>query len=316
MFLRSRSVNLFQTIHILFINPVLLFGLIFLSVGIIILSIFISGIVSFTRFQVGLMNSEAVPVSATVLDVISTNTKINNKRVYKFPIKYEVQGEEYEDKLMDHMNYYEKGEKIEIQVLQSDPEIYVKSLNVFESFDFSFLFLILFPMIGIAVIVFNIIQKSKLIWLYKFGQLGKGTLIESKPANVTVNGSPLMKMVFEVSPNFGPKEKINITGTIPKTYNYEEIKDKIENQLSVDVEMKEIKINSFGQELIKPVNQDFDILFKDGRGIILDDRQPYKIEGDFLVLNKGHMGYGSIIFGVIFVLFIIFFIVGLILQET
>ena len=201
-----RYLNLFTKATVLFGGLIQQMGWAFFGFGMIFFWVFV-------------MNSEAKYLLAfdgkwedsqgTVVSVNSTNSEVNDQRIFAYQFKYFADGKELESTSYDYYRpEIQAGNSVRIQYKSGNPKrarIEGMSSSTFPIF---VIFVIIFPLIGLGMILGGFISNIKSLKLLIHGQFTKGKMVGKQITGSRVNNNPVYKYTFEFEVG-GMKHQIN-----------------------------------------------------------------------------------------------------------
>jgi hypothetical protein len=192
--LPPRHLGLFTKIVILFGGFLQQFGWIFFTMGSLFAWIFIPLSDVMLWFEGNKNWEETV---GQVMSAEPTNSSVNETTVYQYLHSFELEGERFSGKSFTVGRQYNDGEEVTIRYNADDPnESYIGSSRraIFPAW---VLFVLLFPLIGLAFIITSILQNIKVLKLLEIGEFKRGKLISKEATNARINKQTVFKYTFE-----------------------------------------------------------------------------------------------------------------------
>jgi hypothetical protein len=130
-----------------------------------------------------------------------TNSSVNDRMVYSYLYSFELDGQRYTGKSYGYGGNYSNGEEVTIRYNARNPsEGYIKGSKR-AIFPAAVLFVLIFPMVGLAFIVSSVHSNWKAMRLLEIGEYIRAKLVnrESTNGSVTINNQtyPIYKYSFE-----------------------------------------------------------------------------------------------------------------------
>lgn len=200
--LPPRHLDLFTKIIILFGGFLQQFGWIFFTLGSLFAWIFIPLSDVMLWFEGKKDWKETV---GQVMSAEPTNSSVNETTVYQYLHSFELENERFTGKSFTVGRQYNDGEEVTIRYNENDPsESYISSSRraIFPAW---VLFVLLFPLIGLAFIITSILKNIKVLKLLEIGAFTRGKLISKKATNTSINKQTVFKYTFEFE--FGGKKQ-------------------------------------------------------------------------------------------------------------
>ena len=148
-----------------------------------------------------------------VLKVEDTSATVNDTPVFvnTYSFRVEKLEAEYRGVAYSTGRQFESGDSVTVEYLASNPSISRIAgtrRNYFDPWLLCFLFL--FPLIGLAIIVFGVRNGLKMMQLLAGGRVGLGVLKSKEPTRVRVNNQPIYKLVFDLTTDAGYSQEVEI----------------------------------------------------------------------------------------------------------
>ncbi len=196
--LPPRNIGLFTKATVLFGGFMQQFGWIFFCMGSLFSWIFIPMSDVKYWFEFG---KEWKEVPGKVVSAEATNSAVNDESVYQYLHSFEVEGQRYRGKSFSVGQDFQGGQQVSIQYdakNPSDSHVAGSRRSVFPAF---VLFVLIFPLVGLAFIVPAIRQNLRAIKLLEIGEFARGKMAtkESTSSSVKINNTtyPVYKYGFE-----------------------------------------------------------------------------------------------------------------------
>lgn len=192
---RPRPLSLGLRARVLFGSPIQPFGWIFGTVGMIFV------------WALGLPHSVAlwvvhprdlVPVTATVVESHPTNMSINKVPVFKHTVAWTIEGQEHRG--VAFTTGSGPGQNVPLRAQASRTQQYVEVEGMRTTMvDTFILFVLLFPGIGLSIVITSVTRNARALTLLKNGRPAKGKFLRVEPTNMRVNKQPVMRYWFSYS---------------------------------------------------------------------------------------------------------------------
>lgn len=193
-----RRVGLFTKFVILFGGFMQQFGWIFFTMGSAFAWIFIP--LSDVRYWF-VSEKNWVETGGDIIAIESTNTSVNESPVYKIVYGFDLEGKIRAGNGYSHGQTYQVGQEVRIKYHPDAPEksyIIGAKRAVFPAF---VLFVLIFPVVGLAVLIPSLLQNLKAVRLLETGVFTRGKMAEQIATNstITINNTvyPIYKYSFE-----------------------------------------------------------------------------------------------------------------------
>ncbi len=196
--LPPRQINLFTKATVLFDGFMQQFGWVFFCMGSLFAWIFISASEVKYWFE---PSKDWQETPGKVVSAEPTNSAVNDQVVYRYLHSFELDGQRFTGKSFTAGQQYNGGEAVTIRYDAKNPgDSYMLGTDraVFPAF---VLFVLLFPLIGGAFIIYAIRQNLKTIKLLEIGEFTRGRLVSKVATNVKINDSPVFKYEFGFEAN-------------------------------------------------------------------------------------------------------------------
>lgn len=203
-----------------------MFGSVFFFVGLFMAAIFVPT----ADFASLSFHGNEPTASAIVTNVQSTNSSENKKTIYEYQFHFrtadgkEISGTSY----LPGSPELQPGDTAVAEYLLTDPHtnrIRGMNSNMFGLFT---LFVLIFPFIGILMLLFGMVRARKNIYLLRNGILTYGTVTRKEATNTKINNSRVYKIFFRFKANGTEYE------TYVRTHNTGQVLDEKEEALVYD----------------------------------------------------------------------------------
>ncbi|MEZ4825931.1 MAG: DUF3592 domain-containing protein [Bacteroidia bacterium] len=163
-------------------------------------------------FWIFFMNSEVVYMLAygdwesapgEILRVEETNASENNTSVYESIYKYNVSGVNYEGTAYTTGRDFYNGQQVDIEYNPDNPSESRMGGSRRGMFGWEVMLVMLFPLVGLAFILFSFRRNMKSVDLLMNGRFAQGTLLKQEPTNVTINKQTVYKYTFRFEAHDG-----------------------------------------------------------------------------------------------------------------
>lgn len=121
------------------------------------------------------------------------------------------------------------GQKVQIEFPAGQPDrSRIQGMRT-KPFSAAVLFVLIFPVVGLALALPGLWAGRKNLALLKYGSLARGRLIAKTPTNTKVNKLPVYRLTFEYTDQFGQQHQVET-----KTHRPEKLEDDAEERLLYD----------------------------------------------------------------------------------
>jgi hypothetical protein len=196
--LPPRSIGLFTKATILFGGFLQQFGWIFFVMGSLFSWIFIPASTVRFWFEFG---KDWKETPGKIISAEPTNSAVNDVTVYRYLHSFEVNGVRFTGKSFTTGQQYQGGEEVNIRYDANNPgdsHVAGSDRAVFPAF---VLFVLLFPLVGLAFIVTSVRNNWKAVKLLEIGEFTRGKMVskEATGSEVKINNNryPIFKYSFE-----------------------------------------------------------------------------------------------------------------------
>ncbi len=189
-----RHLNLFTKATVLFGGFLQQFGWLFFIFGSFFCWIFIPLTMVDFWPETGVERQE---IKGEIVSVEITSATINNSAVYSCLYTFEVNGERYTGKGFAPGQKYQSGDEIAILYNTADPgDSRAPGLerSLFPPWS---LLVLIFPLTGLAFIIYSLKNNWKAVKLLQNGTFTRGKLVNKEMTNTKINNLPVYKFEFE-----------------------------------------------------------------------------------------------------------------------
>ncbi|MCB0853316.1 MAG: DUF3592 domain-containing protein [Bacteroidetes bacterium] len=181
-------------------------------------------------FWVFFMNSEAIhwfsfqswePTQGKIIRSEYTNASENDVEVMKYIYEYEAAGKTYTGRGYTTGYRFSEGQVIDIEVAADNPEDSRIQGARKEMFGWGTIFVVIFPLVGLAFILFGFRSNMKSLDLLTNGKFARGKLKSKEPTNTRINEQTVYKYTFEFEADNGRTYE-----AIGKTHIYSLLEDE------------------------------------------------------------------------------------------
>ena len=229
-FASTRSIPIGIQLKIWIGNFVTIIGLGFLIMGLPFSFVFIS----FSSFFAPSFSENDPTCKATITEVISTNSSINKTRVYEYKYEYQADGgRNYSGFGFSTGRSFDKGNEITVHYKADKPEL--SEANDLRTSEFGggpTLFVLIFPLVGLIMLVFSTTKAIKQINILKIGELTDGKFLFKHPTNTKINNQTVYELTFEFTASDGQVYK-----AVARTYQVYRLEDEKLEKLVYDPDM-------------------------------------------------------------------------------
>jgi hypothetical protein len=214
----SNSIPIFMKITVLFFNILSFIGLAFTISGISFLVLFttLSGESSVN------VPSDSPVIQGKIESVEATNSYINDIQVYKFYYSYDApDGNKYSGFSYGRSRNEQVGDMVSISYnseVPSESQILGMENDSFPKF--IYLFLLIFPIVGIALLYFGLKKGIRNVKIIQYGKVSSGSFNRKEPTNASVNKQNVYKFYFDFKADDG--NSYTATGETHLTYLLED----------------------------------------------------------------------------------------------
>lgn len=189
---------------LIYLKPITIFGVIFTVFGLVFCFVFLK---DFDINEIVKMNGELKETKGVITNIYETNLSVNERLILEYEYNYEVNNEKYIWKSYKYETQTQIGDSISVQYNIDAPEYSViKNYNYFKG-GFGLLFVLIFPVVGIAIIIFPFLKGKKHLAIIKNGILTYGTFSHQEATMVQVNDQRVYALFFKYEDKYN-KEHI------------------------------------------------------------------------------------------------------------
>lgn len=204
-----------------------LMGAIFFSFGMLFVWVFGAALHPLDEWRLSRSYAEA---PAVIEEVKGTNANVNRTPVYEYRFQFQPgDGEPVNGTCYTTGQTWNNGDRVIAHYLPENPE--VSRLEGSRRSMFSpwiLLFLLIFPIVGLALFIPSVVSGAKKIILLRSGEITGATSISSSITNTRINNVPVLKYSYEFRDRMGvvytgssnalPTEKIGDEAAEPILY--------------------------------------------------------------------------------------------------
>lgn len=211
-----RKVDLLTMLRVLFGGIFFLFGFSLLVFGLFFVIIF-GSFVSFSDLR--FTNSNPT-VRGKIINIERTSATNAKKPIYKYSYTYEVNGKKYQG--VSYAVGEQDNDIVLVQYLPDEPNVSrIKGMKNSEMPLVVLFFLLIFPVIGLLLLILALKKNVIYLRLLRFGKLTFGVLSDIERTNFTVNERPVYRAYFK----FFTSEKVEGVAT-GETHLIEKLSDE------------------------------------------------------------------------------------------
>lgn len=177
-------------------------GMFFFSFGMIFVWVFGAGIHPLKEWQ---LSRSFAAVPAMIEDVSVTNASENEVNVYEYRFSYTPDdGIPREGRCYTTGRKWNEDDRVTAHFVPSNPEVACLEGARLSTFSpWVLLFILVFPVVGLAIFIPTLISGWKKIKLLRFGEITGVESLSSTPTNTTVNDIPVMKYSYTFRDQMG-----------------------------------------------------------------------------------------------------------------
>ncbi|OQX98817.1 MAG: hypothetical protein B6I20_10625 [Bacteroidetes bacterium 4572_117] len=181
-------------------------------------------------FSPGFSDTDPI-IEGKIIEVNRTGASINDQSVYEYVFAYNPpDGGNYEGVGYSTGCIYEVDAQVEIIYKRNQQEISkAKNLRTSSFPIWISFFVLIFPLVGAAMLYFSTKKAINAIYVLKIGEIAYGKFLNKEPTNTTVNKRRVYKYTFE----FTAKDN-KVYQAIAKTHLYERLEDEDVEKLVYD----------------------------------------------------------------------------------
>ena len=195
MYTKIRHIPFPLQVKIIFGDVLAFIGWIFLTIGILFSSIFLS----MSDFSDWRFKKDSPKTQAVITQIEYSNASENKRPILEYHYEFtDLQGVKQSGVSYGFEGKYDIGDEATAIFLEKKPS-YSRIENLRkEPFGQFTLFVLIFPLIGALFLFFSIPKALKKIRVLREGVLGEGNYLRMEPTNTTINGRTLMRLFFEL----------------------------------------------------------------------------------------------------------------------
>ncbi len=220
-----RSISFFLKMNIVFGNVYALLGIIFFLMGSVFALIF--GVNSDLDFSHS-FEKDPANTKAMIVAVSGTGSEVNERPVLKYTFKFIANNKEYiSDSYSNEPQSLFEKDSVLIEYNSTDPSVSrIKNMIKAPFPAWVFFITLIFPSIGVWLLIYTLYRGKKNISLVRNGYLTTGKVIDKIPTNTRINNRVVYEMVFEYTSTDGILRKASTKTHIPERVQDEE-KEKL-----------------------------------------------------------------------------------------
>lgn len=168
-------------------------------------------------------------IDALVIESFDTGASANNVSIYGTRYAYESGGRRFEGTSYASGQQMNAGDTVRVEHAAADPSMSRIQGMRSAMFGPAVLIVLVFPGIGVLLIVFSLRGRLRELQLLRTGQVAFGRLVGKSPTNVTINKQPVYELQFEFKAQDGRTGKASARSHTPA-----ELEDEAEEALLYD----------------------------------------------------------------------------------
>ncbi|GAB4126755.1 MAG: hypothetical protein OHK0045_06330 [Raineya sp.] len=195
MYTKIRQIPFALQIKIIFDDVISLIGWIFLTIGVLFSSIFLS----MSDFSEWRFKKDSPKTQAVITQIEYSNASENKRAIFEYHYEFnDLQGIKQKGISYGFQGIYNIGDEATVIFLEKNPS-YSRIENLRKSpFGQFTLFVLIFPLVGGLIIFFRIPQAINKIRVLREGVLGEGNYVRMEATNIRINRQTVMKLFFEL----------------------------------------------------------------------------------------------------------------------
>lgn len=232
---QARNIPWSTRLTVLFGNGLQIFGWLFFAFGMVFAFIFVGAadLASTFKFRGSLGKAEEVIVSSGQSGYSEGSSHGRSSRrgapIYRHDYTFQSDGVIHLGASYSKGGELPVGQNVRIEFPQGQPEISrIKGMRT-APFGPAVLFVLIFPLVGLAMALPGCFGGWKNYVLLRRGELARGRLIEKKRTNTQVNKRYVYKLTFQYTDQFGQAHQVPT-----KTHCPEKLEDDAEERLLYD----------------------------------------------------------------------------------
>lgn len=208
-----RSVSLNLKIKMLFGGSANFFAWAFISFGLVFCLAFD---IAETVRELRMFSGEIMTVEGISTGYSGTNITINDETVLELRFSFKgIDNKEYQGRSFATGSYIEEGTPVPVEFNADYPKYSRIEGTRYSVMGAWGLLILLFPLIGLTVLIFSVKSGFSKINILKNGIYAKGNLIKSYETGTEINECPVYKMIFEYRDENGQTHKTSVKTTNP-----------------------------------------------------------------------------------------------------
>lgn len=222
----GKQISFFTKFRIIFGGALGIIGIFFTILGLIVSSVFIS-LISFDDIKLLMGNAKT---EGKLISVEGTNSIENDKPVFEYKYSFAVKNKEYKNSSYKTGRVTFAYKRVSVEYKENNPKI--SRIEGMKSGQFPILFVLIpliFPIVGILMLLFAFKKGLKHIKLVRFGKVAYGTFSHMENANEKINNQTVYKMFFNFTVDGKPYTAVG------KTHKTHKLKDEQQEPLLYDI---------------------------------------------------------------------------------
>jgi hypothetical protein len=226
-YMPKRNIPVFIILRIWFGNPLSIIGLFFFLFGLPFTFIFIS----FSDILGPSFNESDPQAKGTIVEVIPSNSYINDVRVYEYKFQYKLRdGNIYVGSGFSTGQIKNLDDEVIVQFKENKPEVSMAIGLRNSAFGAGVgLFTLIFPGIGFVMMFFSTRKALRQIMILRVGKLTEGKFLYKEATNMQINKQTVFALTFEFVADDNTTHQ-----TVAKTHQYYRLTDEAMEKLVYD----------------------------------------------------------------------------------
>ncbi len=195
MYTKIRHIPFPLQVKIIFGDALAFIGWIFLTIGVLFSSIFLS----MSDFSDWRFKKDSPKTQAIITKIEYSNASENKQAILEYHYEFtDLQGVKQHGVSYGFSGKYDVGDEATVIFLEKKPK-YSRIENLRkEPFGQFTLLVLIFPLIGGLLVFFSIPKALKKIRVLREGVLGEGKYLRMEPTNTSINRQTVMRLFFEL----------------------------------------------------------------------------------------------------------------------
>lgn len=195
MYTKIRTIPFPLQIKIIFGDTFAFIGWIFLTIGFVFSSVFLS----MSDFSDWRFKKDSPKVQATITQIEYSNASENKQAIFEYHYEFtDLKGIKQKGVSYGFKGKYDVGDEATVIFLEKKPE-YSRIENLKKApFGQFTLFVLIFPLIGGLMVFFSIPKALKKLRVLREGIIGEGNYLRMEPTNTIINRQRVMRLFFEL----------------------------------------------------------------------------------------------------------------------